>query len=106
VKRKLHPPVEALILARGTGRRSKQLEKQLGETQKLNIGIDLTKISSSDLAREMARRARPAQAARRILKPCKFCQLPFAVREMRAHLHLCTMKTDLRRRKGSVTNGE
>jgi len=52
--------------------------------------IDLSRVPSSELAREMSRRSLPGLAARRVLKPCQFCKLPFGVRDMRKHLHVCT----------------
>jgi hypothetical protein len=65
-------------------------------------------VPSSELAREMSRRAILGRAARRILRPCKFCTLPFGARDMQAHLPVCTKrirKPYTRKPKGDETNG-
>jgi hypothetical protein len=75
--------------------------------EKQTSPIDLSTVPSSELAREMSRRAILGHAARRVLRPCKFCKLPFGARDMQAHLPVCTMKTRRpRTRKGSENNGE
>jgi hypothetical protein len=75
-------------------------------TQPFEVIIDLSNVPSSELAREMARRSRPSHAARRVLKPCRFCTLPFGVRDMRDHLHVCILNPRRRRqRKGDVIHG-
>ena len=69
------------------------------------VTVDLRAISSSDLARELARRSLHP-AARRVLKPCRYCGLPFGVRDMRNHLYECVQNPRKRRvRKGTTANG-
>jgi len=48
----------------------------------------------------MSRRSLPSIAARRILKKCQFCTLPFGVRDMKKHLHECTFNPTRRSSRG------
>lgn len=61
--------------------------------------VDLSKIPSAELGRELGRRAESANASRRILKPCRHCKRELGVREMRNHLPLCTLNPGRRPRK-------
>jgi hypothetical protein len=78
------------------------------DVEKQTPSIDLSTVPSSDLAREMSRRSRLGNAARRVLRPCKFCTLPFGARDMQAHLHVCTMKTrrPRKRKESEEVNGD
>jgi hypothetical protein len=79
---------------------------RIGDTVPLltESSYDLSEIPTSELAREMGRRAAPSQAARRILSHCQFCTLPFGVKEMRRHIPVCVKNP--RRRKVEANNAE
>jgi hypothetical protein len=56
------------------------------ESTVIDEAVDLSKIPSSLLARELARRKRPD---REKLSPCEFCAEPYGVRAMKEHRREC-----------------
>lgn len=77
-------------------------QKHRAETPDPNA-VDLSAFTPSEVAAELSKRAAQGRAARRVLKRCKDCGLPFGSRDMRRHRQVCIRNP--RRKKETQSNG-